>query len=230
VTVQDIFDVLTDYGFTDTSAARKMEKINATVWDITSREAWPFMEASVDLSFDGIHTYPTNSQPSDGLAPGESLPPGLSLTDIQSVLDITRVSDGMKLTPIRLQEADTTMPLQLTQAGVPRFYYFIAGALHVAGIPATTDILRMRYIRKHPQLVQTDVESAILIPREHHEVVELGTLVKLYDMEDDTDLSVRFQQLYEKKLQDMRQSVWMRQYDRPDHIIVTDDSYDDFYA
>jgi hypothetical protein len=229
MTVQDLIDSLTDYGFTDTSTIRKMSKINETIWDITTREAWPFMEASVDLIFDGIHTYPTNSQPSEGLSPAESLPPGLP-TDVLSVLDITRTVDGVKLQPIRLQEADATMALQLTQTGTPRFYYFIATALHVANIPAATDVLRLRYIRKHPQLVQTDVESAILIPREHHELVELGTLVKLYDMEDDTELSVRFQQLYEKKLQDMRQSVWMRQYDRPDHIVITDQAYDDFYS
>jgi hypothetical protein len=228
VTVQDIFDALTDYGFTDTSAARKMEKINATIWDITSREAWPFMEASIDLDFDGVHPFPSNGQPSEALPPGPQ--PPTEPTDIQSVLDIVRTDTGVKLQPVRLQEADTTMALVLTQAGTPSHYYFIAGELRVAPIPPSDTVLRLRYIRKHPVLVQTDFESAILIPREHHEVIELGTLVKLYDLEDDTDLSVRFQQLYEKKIQDMRQSVWMRQYDRPDHIIITDDSYDDFYA
>jgi hypothetical protein len=116
------------------------------------------------------------------------------------------------------------MALQLTQAGTPYYYYFIGTQLRVSQIPsAGTAVLRMRYFQKHPQLVQTDVEATILIPHEHHEVLELGTLVKLYDLEDDTEMATRFQMLYEKKLQDMRSSVWMRQYDRPDHIVITDD-------
>ena len=104
--------------------------------------------------------------------------------------------------------------------------------LRVAQIPAAgTAVLRMRYIKKHVALLQTDVEATILIPKEHHEVLLLGTLVKLYDLEDDTDLSVRFQQLYENKYQDMRGAMWMQQYDRPDHIVAVYENYDDdFYA
>lgn len=216
MTVQDIFDAMSDYGFTDTSAIRKLEKINATVWDICSREAWPFLEKSVDLNFDGINAAPSNSP-----------------IDLQAVLDIVRTDTGNKLQPLRLQEADATMALQLTQVGPAYYYYFIGGALKIAQIPSVGNAqLRMRYIAKHPVLVQTDVEATILIPREHHEAILYGALLKLYDLEDDTDLSVRFQQLFEGKLQDMRSSIWMRQYDRPDHIVVLD-SYDydyDFYA
>lgn len=213
MTVQDILDALSDYGFTDTSTARKLEKINSTVWDITSREPWPFMETTADLNFNGTSSVPSN------------LP-----TDLQSVLDIFRLDSGQKLEPLRLQEADAALSLLLTQSGDPFYYYFIANQLNVAQIPAAgTSVLRMRYIRKHPALVQTDVETAILVPKEHHEVLLLGTLVKLYDMEDDSDLSVRFQQLYESKYADMRGAIWMRQYDRPDHIVMTDPSeYSEF--
>lgn len=215
MTVQEIFDAMSDYGFTDTSAIRKLEKINSTVWDICSREAWPFLEKSIDLTFDGVNATPTNAP-----------------TDFQAVLDIVRTDTGNKLQPLRLQEADATMALQITQAGQPYYYYFIGTQIRVSQIPAVGTVLRMRYIAKHPVLVQTDVEATILIPREHHEAILYGSLLKLYDLEDDTDLSVRFQQLYEGKLQDMRTSIWMRQYDRPDHIVVLD-SYDydyDFYA
>lgn len=216
MSVQDILDALSDYGFTDTTTTRKMEKINAAVWDLCGREAWPFLEATIDLTFDGINATPTNTP-----------------TDLQSVLDIIDVTNnGTKLQPLLLQEADAAMSMQLTQSGAAVYYYFLAGQLRIAQIPAAGESLRMRYIRKHPLLLQTDIESAILIPREHHEAIEFGTLVKLYDMEDDTDLSVRFQQLYEKAINDMRQSVWMRQYDRPNHIQITDVyDYDmDFYA
>ncbi|MGE5595458.1 MAG: hypothetical protein ACM3S1_05420, partial [Hyphomicrobiales bacterium] len=203
MTVQDILDALSDYGFTDTTTTRKLEKINATLYDITSREPWPFMEQSLDLNFDG-----TNAKPSN-------LP-----TDFQSVLDIVDLSTGVKLQPLRLQEADAGLNLQLTAGGTPMYYYFLGNELRVSPIPsAGTGTHRMRYIRIHPAVTQTDPESAILVPKQHHEVVLFGTLVKLYDLEDDTDLSVRFQQLYEKKYNDMRGAVWMRQYDRPDHIV-----------
>lgn len=215
MTVQDILDALSDYGFTDTTTARKLEKINASVWDLVGREPWPFMETSIDLTFDGTNPNPLNSP-----------------SDLQSVLDIVNLQTGAKLQPIRLQEADMSLNLSLTLPGTPIYYYFIGSQLRVAQIPTSSQTMRMRYIRKHPALVQTDLEVAILVPREHHEVILLGTLVKLYDMEDDTELSVRFQQLFEKKYMDMRQSVWMRQYDRPDHIVITD-AYDydhDYYS
>jgi hypothetical protein len=216
MTVQDLFDALTDYGFTDTSAIRKLEKINATVYDITTREPWPFMEQTIDLNFDGTSATPSNFP-----------------TDFQADMDIVSLSTGRKLQPMRLQEADVSLNLTLTASGIPLYYYFLGSQIRVAPIPAAgTATHRMRYIRTHPTLAQTDPETAILVPKQHHEVILLGTLVKLYDLEDDTDLSVRFQQLYEQKYQAMRGSQWMRQYDRPDHIVITD-AYDydyDFYA
>jgi hypothetical protein len=211
MTVQEIIDALSDYGFTDTTSIRKLEKINAALWDLSSREPWPFLEQSIDLTFDGTNPYPSNAP-----------------VDLQSVLDIVRLDTGTKLQPVRLQEADEAMSLLLTQAGTPYYYYFIGSQLRVAQVPSASTTLRMRYTRLQPKVLQTDIESAILLPKEHHEVLLLATLVKLYDLEDDTDLSVRFQQLYEKGLQDMRSSIWMRQYDRPDHIKITD-RYDDFY-
>lgn len=212
MSVQDILDALSDYGFTDTTSIRKLEKINATVFDMTAREPWPFMEATIDLTFDGVSGIPSNFP-----------------TDFQADLDLVRLDTGAKLQPLRLQEADAGLNINLAQPGEARYYYFIGRTLYVAQIPAATQTVRMRYIKRHATLLQTDPESAILIPKEHHEVVLLGTLVKLYDLEDDTDLSVRFQQLYENKYQDMRSSIWMRQYDRPDHIVITDYDYDYYY-
>jgi len=188
-----------------------VEKINAALWDLSAREAWPFLETSIDLTFNGTDPFPSNAP-----------------ADLQAVLDIVRLDTGTKLQPLRLQEADEAMSLLMTQGGTPYYYYFIASQLRVAQIPVSTMTMRMRYTRRQPKVVQTDGEAAILLPVEHHEALLLGTLVKLYDLEDDTDLSVRFQQLYEKGIQDMRSSIFMRQYDRPDHIQIVD-RYDDFY-
>lgn len=211
MTVQDIIDAMSDYGFTDTSALRKMEKINATVWDITAREPWPFMQTSIDLTFDGSNAVASNAP-----------------ADFQSALDLIRQDTGRKLQPLRMEEADAELNLALSATGLPVYYYFIGNVLNVAPIPAAGTVVRMRYVRKHPLLAQTDPEAAILIPREHHEVVLYGSLLKLYDLEDDTDLSVRFQQLYENKYQDMRSAIWMKQYDRPQHIQIVDNYSDDY--
>lgn len=212
MTVQDLLDALSDYGYTDTSNTRKVAVINAVVWDISSREPWPFLEKSVNLTFDGTSAVPSNVP-----------------TDLQAVLDITRLDTGMKLQPLRLQEMDSKVGFNLDQTGdAPVYYYFLAGQLRVAPIPGAAFTARMRYVAKHPVLAQTDPESAILIPREHHEAILFGALIRLSDMEDDTELGVRFGQLYEQHIQTMRQSVWMRQYDRTDHIQITD-VYDNDY-
>lgn len=205
---------MSDYGFTDTSSTRKLEKINSTVWDINSRDAWPFLEQTIVLTFDGVNSTPLNMP-----------------TDFQSVMDIVDLSTGGKMQPLRLQEADTAMALLMSQVGSPYYYYFIGETLHFSQIPPSTTSLQMRYYRKQVALLQTDIASAILLPAEHHEAILYGSLFKLYDLEDDTDLSLRFQQLYENKIQNMRQAIWMRQYDRPDHIQITDRyDYDfDFY-
>ena len=215
MTVQDILDALSDYGFTDTTTPRKLEKINATIFDMTAREPWPFMQKSIDLTFDGASAIPTNWP-----------------TDFQSALDLIRQDTGHKLQPKRLEEMDAEMNLSLDQVGSARWYYFLGNQLKVAYIPPAGTVIRMRYVSVHPAVVQTDPASAILVPVQHHEVILLGTLVKLYDLEDDTDLSVRFQQLYENKYQDMRSSIWMKQYDRPQFIQIVDQYSDDydFYA
>lgn len=215
MTVQEIIDALGDYGFTDTTTIRKLEKINATIFDITAREPWPFMQKSIDLTFDGTSAIATNSP-----------------QDFQSALDLIRQDTGRKLQPMRLEEMDAEMNLALAQVGEARWYYFLANQLLVAYIPPAGTVIRMRYLAVHPAVVQTDPASAILVPEQHHEVVLYGTLVKLYDLEDDTDLSVRFQQLYENKYQDMRSAIWMKQYDRPQFIQIVDQYSDDydFYA
>lgn len=213
---QDIIDALSDYGFTDTTSIRKMEKINSTIFDMTTREPWPFMEADpVLLDFDGTNAAPTNMP-----------------SDFQADIDLVDLATYSRLQPMRMQEADRLLNAAIDQPGTARYYYFIGRSLRLAPIPpAGTGTHRLRYIKVHPAVAETDPESAILIPKEHHEVVLLGALSKLYDMEDDTDLSVRFQQLYEKAYSDMRGSIWMRQYDRPDHIVTTDPyDYIDFYA
>jgi len=83
-------------------------------------------------------------------------------------------------------------------------------------------ILKLRYLRWSTEIVQTTAESAILIPKYYHEAIVLKALVALYVMEDDTDLAVGIENLFEDKITRMRASVWQRQFDMPDFIHSVD--------
>jgi len=89
--VSEIIDDLEDHGFEDTSEARKLAALNDTLWDVTGREPWPFLEKSVALSFNGSSSTPTNL-PSD--LDGRSVPLLLRGQLAQGVADPGRDPDG----------------------------------------------------------------------------------------------------------------------------------------
>ena len=66
-------------------------------------------------------------------------------------------------------------------------------------------------------------EASILIPPRYHETVLVpGTLVKLYAMEDDTELAAEFKADFNEAYFDMFNDLMSNQVDRPDHIYYTD--------
>lgn len=208
--VTDLISELNDHGFTDTQTTRKMALINDTVWDVCSREPWPFLEGTTTLTFDGINSTPTNTP-----------------ADFHQVIDAVDSQASMPLQPLRADYVEKTfMGPSFSAVGNPQGYYFDGDKLRFYPTPVASSTVWMRYLRLQPALGNSDLEAAILIPPRHHRVVILGTLWKLYDLEDDTELSARFEQHYENKLIQMRNDVWMKQYDRPDRIAVVDD--DDF--
>lgn len=211
-TVQEIIDEMADYGFEDTSTTRKVQAINNTVWDICSREPWPFLEKELNLNFNGSSPTPTNVP-----------------SDLRAVLKITNVADYTRLSPVRLDDLEDNYASQLTTVGTPLVYYFLAGALKLVPIPSTGNATyRMKYLKWPAALVQADVEATISVPARHHEAVSLGTLIRLYDMEDDTEMAQRFEQKYERKLALMREDLWKQHYDGPDFIHQVED-YDYYY-
>ena len=215
MTIQDILDELGDHGFTDTGTPRKLFFINDTIWDICSRRPWPFLESTVDLTFDGTNPYPTNFP-----------------SDWRTTVDIIDPVKNTVMMPMRIETLDKTYGSTLLTAGngPARSYYFLGDQLRFYPVPSATDTARMRYIRRHPQMVQTNIETDILIPREHHRANVMGTLWKLYDMEDDPELASRFEQHYENRLNTMAADILVHQYDRPDIIVdVMGDGLDEYY-
>lgn len=201
-----MIDEFNDHGFTDTSVTRKVAMINDTVWDICSREPWPFLEKTVDLSFDGTNPYPTN-QPSD----------------FQAVLAIANPSNGVPLDPERYDVMERRWGDTLLNPGNPVAYYFIGDQLRVYYVPPSATTLRLDYLAKHPVLSSSSIETDFLIPREHHRAIVLGSLYKLYNMDDDYDIGASFQAQYEDRIIKMRNTLWQRQFDRPDRIYGIDD-------
>lgn len=212
--VQDMLDELSDHGFEDTGVPRKLAMLNDTVADISSREPWPFLEATVDLNFDGTSPVPSNFP-----------------ADFRAALVLVRSDTGQALEWKRADVMYREHGSEMTKSGDPLYFYFIGKELRVWQAPsASTGLVHMPYIRTHPTLLQSDTEDAILIPPQHHRVIVLGTLYKLYDMEDDFDLAQRFQAEYEARLATMRSELWVSQYDRPDRIYDIDtDLYEFIY-
>lgn len=197
---------LGDYGFTDTSTPRKIEKIQSAIWDIERRKPWPFLETSLLLDYAG------------GSAVASNTP-----TDLRAVVRARDMSTGARLVPMRLDDADDYIGTQTTQSGDPSIYYREGGQLKVWPVPpAASDRIQLKYIRRSPAITDSSAESAYLIPATHHEVILFGALVRLYDMEDDVELAQRFQGLYEQGIQTMIDDVFHDQFDRTDFIHVYD--------
>lgn len=204
--VQELIDEFNDHGFTDTSITRKVSLINDTIWDICSREPWPFLEKTATLNFDGTSPNPTN-QPSD----------------FKAVLALKRDDNGDPLDPERYDVMQRKYGQTLTQSGQPVAYYFLGNKINIYFVPDSGTTLTLEYLAQHPVLSQGSVEADILLPPQHHRVIALGSLYKLYDMDDDFDIGASFQQQYEDRIMKMRSELWVRQYDRPDRIYGIDD-------
>lgn len=205
MTVQDIIDELNDHGFTDTSTTRKVALINDTVWDINSRQAWPYLETTIDLTFDGSSATPTNFPP-----------------DFRAALVIVRADTGEKIEWIRMDQLYRLHGEEISEVDQPQNFYFVGKQLRFWPIPPAGTVLHMPYLKKQATLTSSSVEADILIPKEHHRAIVLGALWKLNDMEDDYDIGQRFQAEYESRIQTMDEELFVSQYDRTDRIYDID--------
>ncbi len=208
--VAEMLEEIDDHGFTDTDSDRKLSMLNDAMYDAASRDSWPFMEETVTLTFSGSSAVPSN------------LP-----ADFERPVSLVRTDDRVKLTPVRYEVVDS-WNADLTQAGQALYYYLLGDQLNVWPVPGASDTIRMRYIKTPAALTAGTLSAAVDWPLRHHRVIVLGALFKLYDMEDDPELAVRFQQQFEQRIQQMAGDVFSRQLDRPD-VIYTDPWFDGGY-
>lgn len=199
--VAAILSELDDHGFEDTSNGRKVAILNDVAGDVCSREAWPFLEATATISID--------AETVTGLP-----------ADFRSSLALILPGNGI-LTPERLDTVTKTFLVgnATTPTGQPYLYYFIGNTMKVWPAPDQAYSAMLMYLKVHPTLAADSVESAILLPPRHHRVLVLGSLAKLYAMEDDTELAALFAAQYEQRIQTMEADLWKKQYDRTDRIV-----------
>ena len=212
--VPTMMDIFVGYGFeTDDELTddRKLEALNETYWDAVVREAWPFLEKSVTLTYDGTGYAPTND-------------PG----DFNQVIAVYRGVDGWVLQPWRSDDFYQNYSTNLTQSGSPLLYFFEGGNMKVYPVPSASDTVVVKYVKTPAELTAVSAETDIVFPKRYHRsVLVMGTLARLAMFQDDPDMANSYGSLYEKALALMVDDQFKQQTDRPDFIHVADwDNYD----
>lgn len=204
--VPALISALGDHGFSDIGTTRQVAVLQDAIWDIESREPWPFLETSINLDFDGTSSVPSNFP-----------------TDFRAALRLSDLSLQRRIRPIRLDDFEDNAATDYTMAGDPLFYYFQGGQLNVWPVPAAaTARAKLRYLKVSAAITDTSAETAILIPKRHHNAVLYGALWQLYDMTDDAELAQRYQGHFEQRIASMSADVWKQQYDQPEYVHVID--------
>lgn len=212
--VTDMIAEMDDHGFGDTTTIRKVSLLNATVSNLCAIEPWPFLEKTIQLSFDGTSGKASNFP-----------------ADFRAQLTLTDPSTGRT---INHERADVLRKRYASQWGLvdsPLYFYKETGIIRAYPLPTSGYKLDSLYLCVHPVLTSGSLETDILLPPRHHRVLVAGTLYKLYTLEDDPELGQVFKQEYKDNIADMREDLVQQQYDRPDRIWVTDDDdYDMYYG
>lgn len=204
----DLLSVVNDHGFDDTSTTTKLAFLNDTIADFCSRAPWPFLEGEATLTFDGSSAVASNMP-----------------SDFRASLVIVDPSTSFVLQPERLDTLEKSAADLITQVSGPLFYYFLGSELRFAPIPPASFTARMRYLKLHPTVTVDSDVTGYLVPNRHWLLLVYGTLQRLYDLDDDPEMSARFEAHYERRIATLTEELWKTQYDRPDHVVVTDPDY-----
>lgn len=205
MTVTELLSELNAHGFEDTDIFEKLRAINFSIKNISQRRPWPFLEKVMTFTFDGANATPSNAP-----------------TDLRAVMKILDTTTGRRVRFKRTDDLEEQYGTQLTTSGEPYFYYFEGVQLKIWKVPSATQTLRARYLRTAPNVAEGDPETAIIIPPDFHEAIVFRTLMRLYDLEDDPELSQRFEVHYENVMTQMADALMTLQHDEPEYIHVFD--------
>lgn len=207
--VSDMISELDDHGFADVSATRKIAILQDTIWQLEGIKPWPFLVTQWSLTFDGTTGVPSN---------WASLTP-----PFRASMRLRDMTTGSRLGAVRVEEADDRIGNGTANSGDPYMYYFVGSQLNVWPIPPSGRVLQLRGTQWSTPITSATLEAQILIPKYFHRgLIVNGALQRLYAMEDDTELAPVFQS-YQSAAMDLATEVlFKQQYDRMDHVRVTD--------
>jgi len=212
--VSEMISALGDHGFADTLSSTKVRELQNAIWQIEATEQWPFLETTLDLDFDGTSPVATN-MPSGGW---------------HASMRVKDLVAQRRIPFSRLDDFEDMVGTNYDEVGDPQLYYFEGGQLKFWPIPpASTDRVKWRYIKVSAEITDSTVESAIPLPKHHHELIVVKALAKLYRMEDDLELASYFEGASGELMQRMKDNLFRQQIDQPDYVRVLDwDDYDYF--
>ena len=210
MTLDDMYTEMELYGFDDLEDAQKLILLNESYFDIVTREPWPFLEALSTIVVPSGQSQITNNAL---VVPNP--------TNVNSVLSFIDTSNNIVMTPERVDVIEKSYFLSL-DTNVSSVYYFLGDELMV--YPASSGSTYRLLYTKTP-VAATTTSDTFYIPSRHHSIIVYGALVKAFLVNDDPQAAV-FQNMFEARYQQMRNDLWMNQYDRTDRVFVTTDSMD----
>lgn len=181
-------------GFDYLSEARRYYFLNqAYLTDICENDDWPFLEAVT-----------TSTAP-------------ITVSDLRSVESVVDNTQQLKLRPLR-RKAITDFAPDLSGAGSPR-NYFISGGDTINAWPAnTTNSLTVQYFKVPSELASPN-DTPVIPARWHYLIVE-GAVKRAYEDDDEYAAAQAADQVFQTRLQSMRDSLLTQQHDRPDQFIL----------
>lgn len=232
MTLDEMYDELDLYGFEDFEDSQKLLLLNEAYFDIVTREPWPFLEKMVEFVVPSGTTQITSGSAFKVRNSNNTLDNSLTNPvlipytqySVGSVLSFVDMSNDIVMMPERGDVIEKNYRLS-ADTSTPSRYYFVGDDMYVYPAVGGDTTYRMFFLQL-PVAATEDTDTGVyLIPSRHHSIIVYGALVKSFLVNDDPQATM-FQNLFEQRYQQMRNDVWMNQYDRTDYIHVLSDSYD----
>ena len=143
---------------------------------------------------------------------------------VNTVLSFLDVSNDIVMVPERADVIEKNYRVA-NDTSTPNKYYFVGDDMFVYPAINGSPTMRLYFLQLPVAATATSGTSAWLIPSRHHSIVLYGALVKAFLVNDDPQATM-FQNMFEARYQQMRNDLWIQQYDRTDRVHVVSDAYD----
>lgn len=208
-TIAAAIQSMKDHGYGDLSDAQLIACLSDANIEFCAMESWPFLEKQATVTVNG------SSSPTDLL----SMP-----ADLQSVLTVT---DTTNLLQLRACRVDDVLKDDAWRYGVAasfaQAYYRVGSAWHL-DYPISTSIPYFITYVSVPTAFAATSDSWGATPAAAQPAVVAMALSKAALMTDDPQMSTYWEQLAIRRIERIREFLWVAQYDQPDRIVnIMDD-------